>query len=176
MPENARAPWPSSRQAVPKNKKSNRVGSDGCEGRIQLELRRRALPCRQSPQIDGEMAGRRHRLFAALGARTAPVHQGAHRRILRLPPHEAPDELEQRMPDRAVAAAIDAPITRFAAALADPRTQAGVTSDLAAILETRPVQNLPREHDPGERTDAARERGRCRGFEFRAHGAFCASA
>lgn len=33
---------------VPKNKRVN-LGSDGREGRIKLELRRRALPGRQSP-------------------------------------------------------------------------------------------------------------------------------
>src|ERR1039458_9556865 len=105
------------RQVVRLLAKNKRGSLDRRERRIEFELGGRTLAGGQPPQIDREPSGSGYRVLAALPGRERSLDQRADWRILRLPAHQAPDQFEERVPDGAIATAIDAPVSGFAAAL-----------------------------------------------------------
>src|SRR5690349_1376148 len=104
---------------------------------LQTNLLGRGAAGSQPPQVDGQAARRRHRQ-PAFGAFTGAAAQLLNGRVVGLPAHQPPDHLDEGVTHRRVAAAVNAAFPAPAIAVVDGRAQAGVTADLATVLEALP--------------------------------------
>ena len=107
------------------------------------ELCGRDLAGLPAPEIHGQLPGQRHERPFFLSRGSLGIEQNMFPALdglaLGLIEHHAPGQFDQGPADAGVAGLGDGEITMTLARTAHPAAQSGVTADLLAVLETRPV-------------------------------------